>query len=426
MALELALIVDDSKSARESLSRLLGKCGMKVDLVASAEQAFQYLDRRQPDLIFMDHLMPGIDGLTATKKIKSDSKTATIPIVMYTSNEDAYYRQKAMEAGVTTILSKPASAHKLEQILAQIKKFHQGFTSKIIAEKEQKKEQEWGFEPTPTAGTASASRIGIEASAGLSVPTSNGPNPAVQTQHFWAEVDHRIREQGKHALEGTVATAVQKYTQDVEGKMQVKIMEEINLQLVSKPQMNTGLKALIESVVRDIVVQAVEKQLEGSLAKNPLSSDNPLSSEDSKARLKVSKTVTEAMAVEIAEQAVSAKLAEWQGEHLPLNGYAHDRGPEKLFSDEADHTRNSATRMAQIESNLDAQLSILAEEVTDLQTHFNRLLDQFGANVAVSQRFEALELGPVERIRRGFRSVRLICYLSALTAGFALVMGQLL
>ena len=60
MARKSALVVDDSKSARVILSRMLEKYDIEVDMAESAEQAIEYLKSNRPDAIFMDHLMPGM------------------------------------------------------------------------------------------------------------------------------------------------------------------------------------------------------------------------------------------------------------------------------------------------------------------------------------------------------------------------------
>ena len=86
MSAKRALVVDDSKSARVVLSRMLEKYGIAVDTADSAESALDYLERERPDVVFMDHLMPGMDGLQAVKIIKANPATATIPIMMYTRN----------------------------------------------------------------------------------------------------------------------------------------------------------------------------------------------------------------------------------------------------------------------------------------------------------------------------------------------------
>ena len=74
-----ALIVDDSKSARVVLKKLLETHELSVDTVESAELALDYLTEHRPDVIFMDHLMPGMDGFEAVSAIKRNPTTATIP-----------------------------------------------------------------------------------------------------------------------------------------------------------------------------------------------------------------------------------------------------------------------------------------------------------------------------------------------------------
>ena len=117
MAVEHALVVDDSKSARVMLSRLLHKGGMEVDLVESAEEALDYLKYKKPDVVFMDHMMPGMDGLEATRKITQDPNTAGIPIVMYTSKEGADYLEEAKSNGAIGVLPKPAKAPQIAELL---------------------------------------------------------------------------------------------------------------------------------------------------------------------------------------------------------------------------------------------------------------------------------------------------------------------
>ena len=91
MGAKRALIVDDSKSARLFLARVLEKYDIDVDSAESAEAAIDYLSSNCPDVIFMDHLMTGMDGLQAVRAIKNDPRTATIPIMMYTSQEGEVY-----------------------------------------------------------------------------------------------------------------------------------------------------------------------------------------------------------------------------------------------------------------------------------------------------------------------------------------------
>jgi len=101
-----ALVVDDSKSARVVLSRMLERYGIEVDSAESAESALEYLKDRRPDVIFMDHLMPGMDGLQAVREIKANPGLASIPIMMYTSQEGEIYGGQARASGAVGVLPK--------------------------------------------------------------------------------------------------------------------------------------------------------------------------------------------------------------------------------------------------------------------------------------------------------------------------------
>lgn len=101
-----ALVVDDSKSARVVLSRMLEKYGIEVDSADSAESALDYLKQHHPDVIFMDHLMPGMNGLQAVREIKANPERAAIPIMMYTSQEGELYAGEARASGAVGVLPK--------------------------------------------------------------------------------------------------------------------------------------------------------------------------------------------------------------------------------------------------------------------------------------------------------------------------------
>ena len=115
-----ALIVDDSRSARVILSRMLEQHGMAVDTAESAEQALEYLQQNRPDVIFMDHLMPGMDGLQAVQAIKSDAQTATIPLMMYTSQEGELYVSQARALGAVGVLPKTVRPVDVSRVLYQL------------------------------------------------------------------------------------------------------------------------------------------------------------------------------------------------------------------------------------------------------------------------------------------------------------------
>src|SRR5450631_3124357 len=120
MGSKRALIVDDSKSARVFLSRILEKYELDVDTTENAELAIEYLTHHRPDVIFMDHLMPGMDGFQAVQTIKSDPRTATIPILMYTSQEGELYLSQARALGALGVLPKQTRPVDVTKALLQL------------------------------------------------------------------------------------------------------------------------------------------------------------------------------------------------------------------------------------------------------------------------------------------------------------------
>jgi CheY-like chemotaxis protein len=119
-----ALVVDDSRLARAFLTRELERHEVAVDGVESAEQAIDYLTRQRPDVIFMDHLMPGMDGFQAVQAIKNNPRTATIPIMMYTSQEGELYLSQARALGAIGVLPKQIKHADVSKALEQLHLIH--------------------------------------------------------------------------------------------------------------------------------------------------------------------------------------------------------------------------------------------------------------------------------------------------------------
>ena len=120
MSSKRALVVDDSKSARAFLARILERHEIEVDAAESAEAAIEYLTRNKPDVIFMDHMMPGMDGFQAVQAIKNNPRTATIPIMMYTSQEGELYLGQARALGAVGVLPKQIKPTDVSKVLYQL------------------------------------------------------------------------------------------------------------------------------------------------------------------------------------------------------------------------------------------------------------------------------------------------------------------
>ncbi len=103
------------------LARMLEKYAINVDSAESAEQAIEYLTHHRPDVIFMDHLMPGMDGFQAVRTIKNNPRTATIPILMYTSQEGELYVGQARALGAVGVLPKQIRPVDVSKVLYQLR-----------------------------------------------------------------------------------------------------------------------------------------------------------------------------------------------------------------------------------------------------------------------------------------------------------------
>jgi CheY-like chemotaxis protein len=121
---KLALVVDDSRVARMTLSKLLHGNDFDVVESPSGEAALDYLysDQAKPDIIFMDVMMGGMDGLMATQQIKAESSFQAMPVVICTGNDAEADTNKAMAVGAVAVLSKPPLAEQLAEVLSSVTK----------------------------------------------------------------------------------------------------------------------------------------------------------------------------------------------------------------------------------------------------------------------------------------------------------------
>ena len=115
-----ALIVDDSRTACVALKRMLETHDLDVDTAESAEDALNYLVEHRPNVIFMDHLMPGMDGFEAVSAIKKNPDTATIPIMMYTSKKGEVYVGQARALGAVGVLPKEVAPVQVSKVLKSL------------------------------------------------------------------------------------------------------------------------------------------------------------------------------------------------------------------------------------------------------------------------------------------------------------------
>ena len=120
MAIKRALVVDDSKSARVALQKQLQVHNLSVETADSGEEALDFLASRMVDVVFMDHEMPGMNGFEAVRAIKSNPRTAMIPVMMYTARGGELYISQARALGAVDLLPKQTEPGVLFNMLLKL------------------------------------------------------------------------------------------------------------------------------------------------------------------------------------------------------------------------------------------------------------------------------------------------------------------
>ena len=103
----LVLVVDDYQDAREMYAEYLVYSGFRVAEASNGVEALQKAFELLPDVILMDLSLPGMDGWAATRQLKTDERTARIPVVALTGHALAGASESARLAGCDAFVTKP-------------------------------------------------------------------------------------------------------------------------------------------------------------------------------------------------------------------------------------------------------------------------------------------------------------------------------
>jgi two-component system, sensor histidine kinase and response regulator len=113
------LLVEDNEINQQVASELLRDHGLQVDIAGNGQLALDRLAAADYDLVLMDMQMPVMDGLTATRRIRSLPQWAELPIVAMTANAMAEDRQRCLDAGMNDFVAKPIEPERLLKVLQQ-------------------------------------------------------------------------------------------------------------------------------------------------------------------------------------------------------------------------------------------------------------------------------------------------------------------
>ena len=107
------LVVEDNEMNRDMLSRRLIRRGFQVIFAVDGQQGVDLARSERPDIILMDMSLPVIDGWEATRRVKSDDATRSVPVIGLTAHAMAGDREKAIAAGCDDYDTKPVELERL-------------------------------------------------------------------------------------------------------------------------------------------------------------------------------------------------------------------------------------------------------------------------------------------------------------------------
>ena len=118
MSKEKVLIVDDEEDVLELVRYNLAKNGYRIETATTGEEALTQARAKAPDLMILDLMLPGIDGLEVCQKLREDPKTEAIPIIMLTAKGEEADIVTGLELGADDYITKPFS---VRELMARIK-----------------------------------------------------------------------------------------------------------------------------------------------------------------------------------------------------------------------------------------------------------------------------------------------------------------
>lgn len=109
MSESLVLVVEDEADIRELVKYSLTKAGFQVTGVMTGEEALAAVEAQPPDVVVLDLMLPGMDGLNVCQRLKKDHKTGSIPIIMLTAKGEESDIVRGLEMGADDYITKPFS-----------------------------------------------------------------------------------------------------------------------------------------------------------------------------------------------------------------------------------------------------------------------------------------------------------------------------
>ena len=114
------MVVDDEPMARDLLRLMLERAGFRVSEARDGFDALEKVKQNLPDIVILDVMMPGMDGVSVCRALSSDEATAHVPIIMLSAKTHASSIQEGLDAGAKRYLSKLISRKDLIKNIHEI------------------------------------------------------------------------------------------------------------------------------------------------------------------------------------------------------------------------------------------------------------------------------------------------------------------
>jgi DNA-binding response OmpR family regulator len=112
------LLVDDSSTVLLLHRMMLAPCGYEVLVARDGQEALEKASAERPDLIFLDVIMPRLDGFQTCRALRARSETRTVPIILVTTRGEPHHVRQGYESGCTDYITKPFNG---EELLAKVR-----------------------------------------------------------------------------------------------------------------------------------------------------------------------------------------------------------------------------------------------------------------------------------------------------------------
>ena len=112
-----ALVIDDNRETADGLAQMLDLLGVKAEVAYGSRSAMMILQKRSPDVIFLDINMPGVDGFEVMAYFRRLPQFKDIPVIIVTSDDQPETAKRAKVTGVLSLIIKPTSIEDIEKAL---------------------------------------------------------------------------------------------------------------------------------------------------------------------------------------------------------------------------------------------------------------------------------------------------------------------